>query len=169
MNTQQYGKKEAERIAFDAFALAYEYATGDGFEIVACGERPDFVCRRADGALRGVELTEVRCEPWSSPFDALDQMWHAMCEKDRKRGQDDWRCAEQAILVLELTGASLSDLEWALDDLPAGDFAQFGFREIWLVDYSTVDAFGEVELYCMRPESMRGRYPRAHPDKKPYG
>jgi len=49
------------------------------------------------------------------------------------------------------------------------DFDQYGFTEIWLADYTTVDPFGGVELFGLKPRKWWGYHEREDFPSKPYG
>ena len=64
------------------------------------------------------------------------------------------------ILLLELTDIPLCELRYSIrpDILP--DLYKTGFTEIWLVDLTGVEAYDNVELFCVCPEELEGYYPR---------
>ena len=175
MNDKELGKKMAEEAAFHEFARVYEPITGDRLELIARHERPDFVCRRADGSRCGLEFTEVRSDPDEAilrglsipPMEAAELMSRAVNEKDRKRQSASWRLPENTILVLQLVQCPLTELESILSDWLDEVLAECGFVEVWIADFTTLEAFREVELYCILPEVLRGYYP--HQKRKPYG
>ena len=45
--------------------------TGESLAIIECSERPDFICKRPDGTLVGVELTRVMRDPESARCDLI--------------------------------------------------------------------------------------------------
>ena len=53
-------KKEREEMDLDAFLPSYERATGFALVIEEVAEHPDFITRRSDGLIVGIELTAVR-------------------------------------------------------------------------------------------------------------
>lgn len=182
MSDQELGKKLVEESQFELFADAYEHATGDRLEIAKFGERPDFICCRADGSACGVELTQVRRDPttrWAdavfehrgsmSPDEAQVLIYHRADEKEQKRREPDWVHSDDTILVIQLMDCPLGDIPDAFLDPLCDDLANFGFSEIWIADYTTVEAFREVQLFCVAPNEMRGQYERKHPDHKPFG
>jgi hypothetical protein len=42
-----------------------------------------------------------------------------------------------------------------------------GFKEIWLADYSELEAYGNIELFCLHPDRLWGYYESVR--GKPYG
>jgi hypothetical protein len=62
----------------------------------------------------------------------------------------------------------LNDLVAVLEMVPPEDFADGGFREVWIADETGIDAYGDVELYCLHPAGLRGYYPQNR-ERKPYG
>jgi hypothetical protein len=182
MSEQEFGKKLVEEADFIHFADAYEHVTGTRLEIVATTERPDFICERGNGTRCGVELTQVRRNPesrladqimndsaWMSPTDASWQIYNLTTCKDRKRQDPDWKLPKDTILVVQLMDCPLDEIGSESLDTICDDLAGLGFSEIWLADYTTLEPFREVELFCVSPEQLQGHYARAHPDKKPYG
>ena len=75
MSDQEYGKKIIEKEAFYEFLSAYEHVTGESLELIADGERPDFICRRDDGSYCGLELTQVIRDP-----DTAFRIAHALVD-----------------------------------------------------------------------------------------
>ncbi|WP_347275572.1 hypothetical protein [Candidatus Kuenenia sp.] len=53
-------KKEAELEVLTYFNPIYEEVVEDFLEVVEASERPDFICKRNDGSLVGVEIVQVR-------------------------------------------------------------------------------------------------------------
>jgi hypothetical protein len=74
--------------------------------------------------------------------------------KDRKRGSALWRTFDSTILVIELQDYTFESL-CAFDDRSlATDCANTGFIEIWIADYFTLAAYGEVRLIGLYPEKI---------------
>jgi hypothetical protein len=179
---REFGKKLIEEESLLHFADAYNDATGCELAIIARQERPDFLCQRGDGTLCGVELTQVRRDPstrwaeqvagrreWMLAGDAVAAIYDLALEKDRKRQQSDWQCPNDTILVLQLVDCPFGELATNSLDVLSEDLTHLGFSEIWLADYTTLDAFREVQLFCATPGPLQGLYTRAHPNRKPYG
>ena len=102
-----------------------------------------------------------------SAYDALCMIQRVAYEKEIKRNSSDWKFPNNTILLLELTDIPLSELRYSIlpDILP--DLYETGFAEIWLVDLTGVEAYDNVELFCVYPEELEGYYPRGI--QKPYG
>ena len=49
------------------------------------------------------------------------------------------------------------------------DFRSYGFDEIWIADYTGLEAYGDIELFCLYPPEWWGFYERENPGRKPYG
>jgi len=49
------------------------------------------------------------------------------------------------------------------------DFESYGFDEIWIADYTGLEAYGDIELFCLYPSEWWGFYERPNPYAKPYG
>lgn len=186
MSDLELGKKEEERIALDYFLDAYAFTTGNELEytpLASDSERPDFICRSESGELVGVEITRVMVQPdvrselvalgisrQLDGFQASEAVFAAIEEKDRKRCSPGWRLAEDTILVIQV-------LDTEVDALGAfysganiyGDYADFGFREIWIADCASIEAYGGVTLIGLHPPKWWGPHERWNHFQKPYG
>lgn len=182
MSDQEIGKKEIERMYLHYFFDAYKEATGEKLSIIISNERPDFVCMRPTGSKVGIELSKIMREPglafveqvinrqpYMDLFDVLDFIYVTMQRKIQERTKQDWLYPDNTLLVLQLMDCPLSELEIFLDESLSGDFADSGFAEIWLADYSEVDVYGFIELFGLHPLKLWGYYPRPDIFSKPYG
>jgi hypothetical protein len=180
VNDYELGMKMVEEEDLFLFLDAYEVVTGQKLGIAVWGERPDFICRRPNGKLVGVELTAVRRDPESAvadrimrgsefadEYETLDRIFWAIERKDRKRGTGDWRLRRDTILVLQLMDCPLSELSAFLEDADPSDFGGHGFKEVWIADHSELDAYGNVELFGLYPRRLWGHFEIAR--GKPYG
>ncbi len=175
-------KKEREELDLGAFLPSYERATGFALTIEEAAEDPDFIVRRSDGLILGVELTAVReqgpldallfreiltgSREWDS-YDALDAMWGMIEQKSEKIGNYRTR---YNILVLQDIETNFSLLCDGAIEIPVQDFAPSGFQEIWLADFSELRAgrHQEVELLGLYPNELRCLIERSDHDRKPY-
>ena len=176
-----YADKDQELEYLQYFISARESATGERLELVKAGESPDFLCRRPSGSVVGVEHTKVAYEASlseikrvlgeSREIDNFELFWAAhssASKKDKKRKQPHWQTPNATILVLDLVeGYRLED--WPTDSSLASDFAEFGFIEVWLSDYSSVEAFREVTLLGIYPKNIWGLNGQGYLYGKPYG
>lgn len=182
MSNQQMGKKECERIDLDYFIDAYEWVTGERLAELGPSESPDFICSRATGQKTGVELTEVRRGLWEALWDrildrkyeadaqdTLDRIFALIEKKDIARSTTYGNWADKTILVLQLCDCSLWSLRHFLTDDIRDDFSGYGFVEIWLADYTEIEAYGDVELFGLFPAKWWGYHQRENPLRKPYG
>ncbi|MFQ5898889.1 MAG: hypothetical protein ACE5JN_11675, partial [Candidatus Methylomirabilia bacterium] len=133
MSDQEIGKKKEERIAFELFREAYEFTTDVRLEVLVDGERPDFICRRPDGSLVGVEFTKVMARPsygaGLGAYEASEAIYAAIEEKDMRRQAPDWRLPEASILVIQVMDTEVEELEAFFADANIkDDFKGFGFR-----------------------------------------
>ena len=181
MSDQNLGKKMVEEEDLLLFLEAYEIVTGDQLERLATSERPDFVCIRTNGTLVGVELTKVMRDPESATWDRImkyqefrdaidanDHIWPTAEYKSQKLKAGNWRHAENTILVLQVMDCPLSDLHRYLEDSTSPeDYADLGFAEIWVADYSELEAYGAIELFGLYPEEFFGYHELDR--GKPYG
>ena len=144
-------------------------------------ERPDFICYRTDGTPVGVEFVRIMRDPRKAQADyildkvefmdseeAMETLYYMIEEKEKKRRQPDWELPDNTILVLQFVDCSISSL-YILDHSLKKDFESYGFDEIWIADYTGLDAYGDIELFCLYPAERWGYYERPNPDRKPYG
>jgi hypothetical protein len=181
MSDQEFWKKDAEIGELSVFLEAYEDATGESLAMVGCSERPDFICERQDGILVGVELTRVMRDPESAtcelimmrrefrdPMDAIDHIWPTAERKSQKLKAGSWHYADNTILVLQVMDCPLSELCWLLEECSSpDDYADLGFSEVWVADYSELDAYMVIELFGLYPQRWWGY--RERDRGKPYG
>ena len=174
-------KKENEEDSLRFFLEAYESITGESFERVEKSERPDFLCIRQDGSKVGIELSRIRRgHPNDILFDkivkkqdymsidyALDMIRRRLIEKEKKRNDPDWALPSATILLFELTDIPLSEIKNYINSGMLPDLYETGFAEIWLVDLTGLEAYDNVELFCVCPKEWEGYYPRGL--QKPYG
>lgn len=180
MSDEMVGKKMVEREQLDQFLEANEYVTGQRLELVRSGEHPDFICARTDGALVGVELTrgegdvkimELKQRDHGEPdfgYSALDDVYCSIDEKERLR-QGDWTLPDKSILVVQMFFHRIEEIGSFLTPDLQPDFESYGFAEIWLADYTTVEPYGGVELFGLKPVKWWGYHPREDFPGKPYG
>lgn len=174
-------KKELESESLIYFNEKYEEVTGDFLEIVKICERPDFICKRKDGTLVGVELVQVcRGDPIMRSHDinvnknltmvpdrVQDLIQFLLYEKDKKRKSEDWKFPNQTILIIQLKESPLHEISNALSKESFFDLTDYGFIEIWVSDESEIEAYDDIELFCLFPSILRRYYKR--PIKKPFG
>lgn len=174
-------KKKAEQEALNYFLDAYESITHETLEVIEATERPDFICIRRNGEQIGVELAKVmRGHPDDILWDkliakhydmsverALDMIQKVANEKEKKRIEPDWKLPEAAALLIELRDIPLSEIKGCISEETLPDLFSIGFAEVWLVDFSELEAYDNVELFCIRPEELRGYYSRGI--QKSYG
>lgn len=178
MTDNDNGKKMIEEAELLQFLDAYREVTGMELSVIGSTENPDFICERRDGKRIGVELTKangdldtVRWEillqgaPAFDPFYVLDCLYSAVETKAAKLMAS--RFSGETILVLQSDYHPLDDLEDFLTPDLAGDFADFGFTEIWIADFTTLEEFGSVDLFCLKPLQLWGHYNLQ--SGKPYG
>lgn len=182
MSDQDLGKKMVEEEELLYFLEAYKEAVE---EYLSYGfgrhERPDFICYRPDGTPVGVELVKIMRDPRDAQADylldqiefmdgekALEMMYHMIENKEKKRRQSDWDLPDNTILVLQFFDCPISNL-YLLDDSLKKDFESYGFDEIWIADYTGLEAYGDIELFCLYPPEWWGFYERPNPGRKPYG
>jgi hypothetical protein len=180
--SEYLGKREEEREAISDFLTEYAHATGVSLELSAEGERPDFLCRRPDGTLVGVELTKIGHTPPEAldlailtgtsavdVFTVLDMAVLAAQRKDAKRASPGWFNAHDTMLVLQLVSPPDVPLESIFDEQTSDEFSHLGFTEVWIMDCESLEAFGTPTLFGLFPESIWGPKERSNWWQKPYG
>ena len=174
-------QKEAEFKTLCYFLEEYERITDKEFVEIISSEKPDFLCREEQSTkIVGVELTQIqRGHPETIAYDsiihkreymkiedAIEIIQECVETKEQKRQKNDWKHPNSSILVIEFNDIPLKQIHHLLkENLP--DVYDTGFSEIWIVDLTGIEAYGDVELFCLIPACYEGYYPR--PPQKPYG
>ena len=104
-----------------------------------------------------------------SAYDLLDAVNIIIADKECKRQSTHWRTPDSTILVIELLDYKFDSLAWTNENSFFSDYADTGFLEIWLADYSTLEAYGEVRLIGLYPPTFRGVHHQPAFEGKPYG
>ena len=140
------------------FKLAYRQVTSQLLKRVCKTERPDFICKRPDGSLVGIEFTLIMRDPDSSAcdnildgiefmngYDWVQDAIEAISAKAAKltkkgSGASDWQLPNSSILVLSTPDCPVSEAKKFLhgDLLEAlmETCQQSGFSEIWIADHT---------------------------------
>lgn len=183
LSDHDMGKKEQERSELTYFLAEYQYITGRVLkELYAC-ERPDFICVDEGGHTVGVELTRIGNSPpeavdsrvfWGDepvPLDTLfDHVYAAVERKSQMVGSADWNTLDENILVLTMFDPVDPPLEsWFSDESLVYEFVSYKFSEVWIADYSIVEAYGTVQLYGLYPVVYWGVHLHRKSGNKPYG
>jgi hypothetical protein len=182
MSDQEIGKKEVERSDLYYFLAAYEYVTGQRLAEICAHECPDFICARPSSGKLGVELARIMRDPEQAHFErilcrmaeadpqeTLDRVFSVLDKKDDTRSKNYGCWTYRTILVLQLLDCPVRALQLLLSDDMKQDFAGYGFVEIWLADYTAIDAYGDIELFGLAPLRWWGHHERRNPYRKPYG
>lgn len=182
MSDQQMGNKEIEWFGLDYFIDAYEWVTGEQLTELGSCESPDFICARPNGEQVGLELTRVMRDPEEAqldrfvdrryeqdPQETLERIFELLEDKDKKRYRNYGNWADKTILVLQLCDCSLRSLRPFLTDDVREDSSGYGFIEIWLADYTEIEAYRDIELFGLFPIKSWGYHQRQNPYRKPYG
>jgi len=164
------------------FLEAYAKVTGIAMSVVDNrGESPDFICARPTGEHVGVELARsphdydgavwdsIWTDQTMSAYDLLDAVHTIIKDKEHKRHSAHWRTPDSTILIIELLDYKFDSLAWTGQSSFYGDYADTGFLEIWLADYSTLEPYGEVRLIGLHPSEFWGLHHQPALKGKPYG
>ena len=174
-------KKEAEKEILSFFLEMYERVTGQSITVVKINERPDFICDRKDGSMVGVELVEIRRnhpndilwdklvekQDFMSIDNALKMLQEVAINKDKKRKEPDWTHKAATILLIALTDIPLAEIRKRITSENLPDLYETGFVEVRLADFTGLEAYDDLELFCVQPVQWAGYYPRIL--YKPYG
>jgi len=182
MSDQEIGKKINEENDLELFSREYEKITALSFNVIAKTERPDFIVYRSDGMKLGIELTKVMRDPESAFWarvlngeeqaDPLDSVWNLqelIYNKDKKLSEDNWQFPDRTILLLQLMDSSIEQVASLLGDEIIKEINKTGFLEIWIGDYSILEAYGTIQLYCIKPKKWQGLHNHMNKGMKPYG
>ena len=160
---------------------AYEDVTGESLSVLSVTERPDFICVRKDGRKVGVELVKVRQghpdeilfrrliekQAHMSIDHFLEMLQDVISKKEIKRNESDWKLQDATILLIEIMDIPLAEIKNILKPEILPDLYASGFAEVWLVDFSGVEAYDKVQLFCATQNEWAGYHPRVI--QKPYG
>jgi len=182
LSDQEYGKKLVEEIELEPFLKEYEWVTGFSLQLVGRTERPDFIVQRSDGIQLGIELTKVMRDPESTfwarvlngeeqadPIDTAIHLQELIYCKDIKRSGSGWTLPERTVLVLQLMDSSINQVVLFLNEQIIKELNETGFFEIWLTDYTILDAFGTIQLYGIKPKRWQGLHSHSRTGNKPFG
>ncbi|MBI2435855.1 MAG: hypothetical protein HYV26_23620 [Candidatus Hydrogenedentes bacterium] len=174
MSDNEFSKKECEAMQLDFFLPEYTFATGHHLTYhpyCSRSEAPDFICWDEAGPRIGIELTRLQIPPrYVEPLNDTDSGLSALSAVHNS-------CARKAglggktILVLQVHDGfeSLISELCSVEPVEPNKFDEYGLMEIWLADYSKVEAFGSVELFCIAPTHLYGHYIPSFDGCKPYG
>ena len=182
LSDQEYGKKLVEEMDLEPFLKEYEWVTGLALQLVNRTERPDFIVQRSDGTQLGIELTKVMRDPeslfwarvlsgeeFADPVKTAIHLQKLIYRKDAKRSGSGWTLPDRTLLVLQLMDSSIDQVVLFLNDQIIKELNETGFFEIWLADYTILDAFGTIQLYGIKPKRWQGLHSHSRTGNKPYG
>jgi len=164
------------------FKDAYEIVTGLKISKVERRKRPDFIVHRSDCLSVGIELTKITKDPDTRFVErihrmkiiedhdfVLNELYRLIEQKEQKIKDGNWALPQNTLLVLQLMNINISDLLWVFDKSLQKDFTKNIFSEIWIADYSEIEAYGDIELLCLKPIKWWDYHQRLNPERKPYG
>jgi hypothetical protein len=164
-----YDDKDEERKRLLHFLAARKSATNEELVLVEDSESPDFICRKPDGTLVGVEHTRILYDPEAmeirqvcgdddADVDNFAVVWDAsvaVAKKEAIRRKPHWRLPASTILVLDLVDRGRFE-SWPTDDAMSDEFEGSGFVEVWISDHSSLAAFSRVTAIGLYPRSIWG-------------
>jgi hypothetical protein len=169
-------------VELEPFLKEYEQITNFSLKIIERTERPDFIVQRSDGTQLGIELTKVMRDPESTfwarvlngeeqadPIDTAIHLQELIYRKDIKRSESNWKLSKRTVLLLQLMDSSIDQVVLFLDVQIIREINETGFFEIWLTDYTILDAFGTIQLYGIKPKKWQGLHSHSRTGNKPYG
>ena len=175
MNDKELSRKIEEKLYLDHFIQAYEYVTGENIEIIIERESPDFVCKRQDGTLVGVELTSIMRDPEKEFYettilkkefinicDVIEMAYFRAKKKADKKEKDKWPLNNNTILIISISECPVYELQDYIDEINYEEFSLLGFSEIWLADFTEFKSYGDVELFGLFSRKWCGYHPRPH-------
>ena len=182
LSNQEIGKKAIEENDLESFLKEYERITSFSLKIIERTERPDFIVQRSDGTQLGIELTKVMRNPDSSfwarvlngeeqadPLKSAEHLQKLIYQKDIKRSKPNWKLSKSTVLLLQLMDSSIEQVAIFLDNQIINEINKTGFFEIWIGDYSILEAYGTIQLYGIKPKKWQGLHDHLNSRKKPYG
>ena len=182
MNDKEFGKKEEERDHLHFFLEEYHYVTGKKLFCLACGERPDFIVGDEKGSRYGLELTLVTDpqtrfwrriftgDEFINPFDTAIRLQELVHKKEEKRASVGWELPDSTILVLALYDAPIEFVEQFLEAEILEELKnKTGFMEIWVADFTKIEAFSTVRLMCLTGGHNAGLHDFHPASSKPFG
>jgi len=176
MSDADLGKKLAEEAYLLPFLDEYKAVTGVDLQLDRSGERPDFICLRR-GKPTGIELVRVVQNPTlrlhredqMDGLEAATRVQDVVYAKEAKRLSAGWSYPDRTILVVQLMDATLLDMALFLNEDRMKEVSTTGFLEVWVADYTLLEAFRTVQLFGVKPRRWRGVHPHRFRDRKPYG
>ena len=179
--SQMAHRKQLETTDLEFFLAAYRESTGRYVVEANPSERPDFICRINNNREVGIELTKIVREPetafWQrilygrdylDASDLPEKIIGVIEKKSPKCSEATWQTPDDTILVIQLMDCPFSAVHSLISERWTDDICKSsGFSEIWLADYSELDAYGAIELCALFPASLAGYYQREK--GKPYG
>jgi hypothetical protein len=154
------GLRESQTLHADIFEAEFPVITGRKVEIVGGDDPPDLIAL-IDGVETGIELTAIRA---GSADEIVAEMSRLATRKGESYQRRDIFNGRPIILLghldwpaRDVEGPALYDVYEALEHLVvAGEFDEFGFSEIWLMDdgpkyTSRWDPRTPADFFCFSP------------------
>jgi hypothetical protein len=88
-------------------------------------------------------------------MEANDYIWPMAEWKSKKLKAGNRDCSDNTILVLQIMDCPLSELHQYIEDsMSAEGYGDLGFSEIWVADYSELDAYRAIEVFGLYQMSI---------------
>jgi len=177
MNDHDAAKRWIEEEHLRRFLDAYEEVTEETFSDIALSETPDFIAMDSEGRITGIELTQIRFspdvqsmrrifEPPTYDSESYMRLIELLHKKDQTLGKGRWHECQRKILVIMLIDTTIDAIvAGAETDKPQPG----GFDEVWLADYTQVEAFDGVDLFVLVHKDLEGHFATGDYGQKPYG
>ena len=127
---------------------------------------------RRPSALKLVDF-HIACVPNNryrilTSHDLLDAIFGTIRLKSTKLLSADWRTAK-TILIVQLMDYAFESFAWMEDTTLSDECAEFGFEEIWIADYSTLEPYCQLRLVGLNPRDYFGLHCQPALERNPYG
>lgn len=134
------------------------------------------------GKRYGLEVVRVMVDPeqrmwrrildgdeFMDPVDTAVRLQELVYQKDVKRSASDWELPDSTILLLTLLDAPIEDVAPYIDEEVLAELYTTGFMEIWVADFTIAEAYGTVQLMCLKCDAYIGLHDFHPRSWKPYG
>jgi len=178
MDITNYGMNEnpLEKGSLHHFLDAYAEVAGIRLECVGEEGSLEFICSSPESGEVRVWLGRtsndshdaVSPDEGMDSFDLLESVHHVIEDKSHKNREANGG-EPNIILVVFLEDYGFESLDWISSAGIEEEFKDYGFKEIWMADCSTIDPFGAVRLIGLHPRARWGVAIQPSLTGKPFG